>query len=86
VTAISATAGAYLYADDFYNAGDTVTSTDKVTGLDTWYQGKPLTIITPQATSAADIWTFPTANLTTAGTTGNILKKVLTVGKFLGLK
>lgn len=75
VYGLTATVGAYVYADDFYNAGDTVASTDKVTGLDTWYQGKPAPIIAPQATSAADIWTFPTANLTTAGTTGNHLAK-----------
>lgn len=75
ISSTSGTAGAYTYADDFYNAGDTITSSDKVTGLDTWSEGKPLVIITPQATSAADIWTFPTANLTTAGTTGNHLAK-----------
>lgn len=86
VIGVTVTAAAYVYADDFYNAGDTVTSTDKVTGLDTWYKGKPVQIIQPQATSAADIWTFPTVDLDTAGTTGKTLKDVLTVGKFLGLK
>lgn len=86
INGITATSAAYLYADDFYNAGDTVTSTDKVTGLDTWYQGKPVSIISPQATSAADIWTFPFADLDTTGTIGNLMTKILTVGKFLGLK
>lgn len=73
VRALSATAGAYLYADDFYNAGNTVVSTDKVTGLDTWDQGKPVSIIAPQQVSAADIWTFSTTQLTTVGTTGELL-------------
>lgn len=82
VRARSVTPNAYVYADDFYNAGDTVSSTDKVTGLDTWYNGKPVSIITPQATSAADIWTFPTADLNTPGTTGKILDDVLTVNQF----
>jgi hypothetical protein len=86
VIGLSTTASAYIYADDFYNAGDTLTSSDKVTGLDTWYQGKPVSIIQPSATSAADIWNFPTSGLTTAGTTGYLLTKLLTVGKFLGLK
>lgn len=86
VTGLTATTGAYLYADDFYNAGDTVTSTDKVTGLDAWYKGKPLSIIQPSATSAADIWSFPTTNLTIGGTIGNLVTKLLTLGKFIGLK
>jgi hypothetical protein len=73
VYAKSATAGAYLYCDDFYNAGDTVTSTDKVTGLDTWYEGMPIEIIAPSSMSAADIWTFSTTALTTANTTGKVL-------------
>lgn len=80
------TSAAYVYCDDFYNAGNTVVSTDKVTGLDTWFEGKPAQIITPSAVSAADIWTFDTTNLTTANTTGNQQKKMLTVAKFLGLK
>jgi hypothetical protein len=80
------TSAAYVYCDDFYNAGNTVVSTDKVTGLDTWFEGKPAQIITPSAVSAADIWTFDTTNLTTANTTGNQQKKLLTVSKFLGLK
>lgn len=73
VYAMSATAGAYLYCDDFYNSGDTVTSTDKVTGLDTWFEALPIDIIAPSAVSAADIWTFSTTALTTAGTTGKTL-------------
>lgn len=73
VVGITATAAAYLYCDDFYNAGDTTSNSDKVTGLDTWDRGKPVTIIAPQATSPADIWTFSTTYLTTADTTGKAL-------------
>lgn len=86
VIGITNTAGAYLYCDDFYNSGNTIVSTDRVTGLDIWYQGEPQTIIAPSATSAADIWTFPTANLNTSNTTGNQVKKLLTLAKYLGLK
>lgn len=76
VVGITTTAAAYLYADDFFNSGDTITNSDKVTGLDTWYNGQPAAIISPQATSAADIWNFPTTNLTTLGTTGKMLKDI----------
>jgi hypothetical protein len=86
VVALTSTASAYLYCDDFYNAGDTVLNSDTMTGLDTWVNGKPSPVISPSAVSAADIWTFPTTNLTTANTTGNQVKKLLTVAKFLGLK
>lgn len=86
VYGITATAGAYVYADDFYNAGDGTTNSDKVTGLDTWLNGQPSPVITPQATSPADIWTYATSGLTTPGTTGKQLKDALTTGKFLGLK
>jgi hypothetical protein len=50
VIGLTATASAYLYCDDFYNSGNTVTSTDPVTGLDTWYQGKPVSILSPSST------------------------------------
>jgi hypothetical protein len=74
---VTATPGAYVYVDDLYNAGDTMTSTDKVTGLDTWLNGQPAPIITPQSTSAADIWTFNTSNLTTPNTTGAAIKQII---------
>lgn len=86
VIGITSTSGAYLYVDDLDNAGNTVTNSDKMTGLDTWYQGKPSPVINPSSLSAATIWGFPTTNLTTANTTGNQVKKLLTVAKFLGLK
>lgn len=35
---------------------------------------------------AAAVWDKPTAAHTTAGTFGTLMKKLLTVGKFLGLK
>jgi hypothetical protein len=80
VIAISATAGAYLYADDFYNAGDMVTTYDKVTGLDVWYHGKPVQIISPQVISVADVWSFATTTLTAPNTTGKALVDILGLG------
>lgn len=76
VKGITSTASAYLYADDFYNAGDTVVTYDKVTGLDNWYQGKPVQIIAPQILSVADIWTFSTTLLTANDTTGKLLNDI----------
>ena len=73
VIAITATSGAYLYMDDFYNAGDTITNFDKVTGLDTWFDGKPIEVISPQVTSAADFLGTLLAGYTTAGTVGRKL-------------
>jgi hypothetical protein len=73
VKGFTSTASAYLYCDDFYNAGDTVLNSDTMTGLDIWADGKPSPVIAPSSVSAADIWTFPTTNLTTANTTGKKL-------------
>lgn len=86
VVAKSATSGAYLYCDDFYNAGDTVNTFDKMTGLDTWINGKPSPLLNPTVLQPIDFWNFPTNNLNTPGTVGYIMKRVLTVAKFLGLK
>lgn len=90
VTGITATASAYLYCDDFYNAGDGTTTFDRVTGLDVWYNGLPASVIAPQTPSAADIaanvWAVQTSTLTTAGTTGKAQKDGLTTAKFIGLK
>jgi len=76
VIAKTTTAAAYIYIDDLFNAGDGTTNSDKVTGLDTWDKGKPISIIQPSAVSAADIWTFSTTALTTADTTGNHLVRI----------
>lgn len=82
VTGITATAAAYLYADDFYNAG----LTNKLAGLDTWYQGQPVDFIPDTTFDPASVWSYAIANLTVAGTTGNQLKRTLTVGTFEALK
>lgn len=87
VIAKTTTSAAYLYIDDLFNGGDGSSTTfDKVTGLDTWYQGKPLQIIGSQALSAADVWTFSTTSLTSANTTGKQLMDALTIDDFIGLK
>lgn len=87
---LTATPGAYLYADDFYNAGDTMTSKDPATGLDIWYNALPLTIMTPlQITPgymAASILDANVSDHTLSGSFGKVLGKVLTVAKFIGLK
>jgi len=89
VIAITATASAYVYIDDFYNAGDTLTNSDKVTGLDTWFEGLPIEIIAPQTVPVADIvaavWDEPNSNHVTAGTTGANLGKALDKGTFIAL-
>lgn len=51
----SNTAGAALYADDFFNAGDRTTTFDSITGLNVWSDGKPLEVISPSVSSADDI-------------------------------
>lgn len=51
----SNTAGAALYADDFFNAGDRTTTFDSITGLNVWSDGMPLEVISPSVASADDI-------------------------------
>lgn len=85
---LTTTSGAYLYVDDLYNAGDGTTNSDKVTGLDTWDQGKPISIVSPSTIGGlvGAVWGYSTTNLTVANTTGKQLKDALTTGKFLALK
>jgi hypothetical protein len=87
---LSITAGATFYVDDSYNAGDTITSLDAATGFDIWYNGQPLSVITPlQITPgylAASVWDSATSAHTTPGTTGKQLKDGLTTGKFIALQ
>lgn len=80
VTAKSNTADAAAYVSDIFNG------TNTITGLRTWYQGKPSSIMFEQLGDAAAVWAVATATLTSAGTTGKQVKDALTVGKFLGLK
>lgn len=80
IIAKSATAGAYCYVDDLYNG------TNHITALDLWDDGMPSPIMFEQLGDAQAGWAVATNTLTTAGTTGNLLTKLLTVAKFLGLK
>ena len=86
----SNTSGAYLYADDFFNAGDRTTTFDSVTGLNTWIDGKPIGVISPLVPSAADtaaaVWGAGASTNNTSGTMGRLQNKALSVSKFLGLK
>lgn len=88
VNAKTATASAYLYVADLYNSGDTTTLYDKLAGLTIWYQGKPASLITQINLGGipSAVWAVATSGLTASGTTGNLLTKLLTLGKFIGLK
>jgi hypothetical protein len=70
VYAISATAGAYLYADDFYNAGLT---NNKIAGLDTWDKGMPVNFIVDTTFDPLSVWSAATSTQTVAGTMGEKL-------------
>lgn len=67
ITAITATAGAYAFIDDLYDAG----TGNKVAGLDLWYAGKPSTIMVASDTSAipAQVWAY-SDQTTSANTMG----------------
>ena len=87
ITAISATSAAYIFVDDMYNAGNgSSTTTNKIAGMDVWDKGLPVTFIVPTTFNAASVWSELTAGMTTSGTIGNFVLKLLTVAKFLGLK
>lgn len=80
VIAKTTTASAYVYVDDIFNG------TNVITGLDTWDKGKPSEIMFEQLGDAASVWAVLTSTMTTSGTAGYLLTKLLTVAKFLGLK
>ena len=80
INAKSTTAGAYLYIDNIFNG------TNAITSFDTWHKGQPSPIMFEQLGDAAAVWAVLTSTLTTSGTIGNLVKKLLTVGKFLALK
>lgn len=67
ITGVTATAGAYFFVDDLYDAG----TGNKVAGLDLWYQGKPSPVIAAIDTSAipAQVWGF-SDQTTSANTMG----------------
>lgn len=75
-----AVAGAYVYEDDIRNG------TNEITAMDVWDEGQPSQIMFEQLGDAAAVWGIATSTLTTAGTVGNLLRKLLSTAKFLGLK
>lgn len=80
ITAKTITSAAYLYVADIYNG------TNHITDLTTWNNGQPSDIMFEQLGDSAAVWAVLTSTLTTTGTTGNLLTKLLTVAKFIGLK
>jgi hypothetical protein len=76
----SNTAGAALYADDFFNAGDRTVTFDQITGLNTWVNGKPISVIQPSVPSADDtaaaVWSYLKSNMDTPSSAGQMLKDV----------
>jgi len=70
ITGITATAGAYFFVDDLYDAG----TGNKVAGLDLWDQGQPSPIMVSIDYSAvpAQVWGYADSN-TQAGTMGKAL-------------
>lgn len=71
VYAISITAGAYLYCDDFYNGSN------KITALDTWDEGAPSLIMFEQLGDASAIWATMASVNNAAGTMGKVLNDTL---------
>jgi len=69
ITGVTATAGAYFFVDDLYDAG----TGNKVAGLDLWDEGQPSKIMVQSDFSVvpAAVWGFSDAN-TQAGTMGKI--------------
>lgn len=69
ISGVTATAGAYFFVDDLYDAG----TTNKVAGLDLWDEGKPSEIMVQSDFSVvpASVWAFADTP-TTAGTMGDI--------------
>lgn len=80
ITAITATASAYVYLDDLYNG------TNKITAIDVFDRGEPSPIQFEQLGDASAVWSVLTSTQTTSGTMGYLVTKLLTVAKFIGLK
>lgn len=80
ITVTTTTASAYAYLADI-NDG-----TNDILNLNTWYKGEPSTIMT-EVSSPQSVWAVPTSALTTSGTIGHFVTKLLlTFAKFFGLK
>jgi len=80
VNSKTTTSGAYLYVADISNGTNTITA------LKPWTGGLPSPVMFEQLGDASAVWQVLTSTLTTSGTTGKLLTKLLTVGKFIGLK
>lgn len=67
VTAVTATAGAKVFMDDFYDAG----LTNKIAGFDVWQDGKPISIFSQTDVSGIPglVWQYPDTS-TAANTMG----------------
>lgn len=75
----------YFYIDDFniaYPAGVQV----NLGGLDLWADGIPVAPAIATMPSITGVWDEPLTAHTVSGSFGAFIKKLLTVGKFLGLK
>jgi len=75
----------YFYVDDFniaYPAGVQV----DLGGLDLWADGIPVAPAIATMPSITGVWDEPLTAHTVSGSFGAFIKKLLTVGKFLGLK
>lgn len=75
----------YFYVDDFniaYPAGVQV----DLGGLDLWADGLPVAPAIATMPSITGVWDEPLTAHTVSGSFGAFIKKLLTVGKFLGLK
>ena len=78
-------ANSYFYVDDFnvaYPAGVVV----DLGGLDLWADGLPVAPAIATMPSIQGVWDEPLTAHTVDGSFGAFVKKLLTVGKFLGLK
>lgn len=82
ITAISSTAGAYVYLDDINNGS----TTNKFISLDMFDKGEISPIMFEQLGDAASVWAIATSTLVAPGTTGLLLTRLLTKAIFLALK
>lgn len=77
ITAITATASAYVYLDDLYNG------TNPIVALDVWDRGEPSTIMFEQLGDSAAVWAVLTSTFTTSGTVGYFVTKLLKMATFI---
>lgn len=75
----------YFYLDDMDMAFPAGTSLN-LGGLDLWVDALPVTPTIATVPSTGSVWDVPTSSLTTSGSVGVFVKKLLSVAKFLELK